>query len=444
MPILDCRPAIRKVLREAVRRSRSGDLTIGTAQDLLNPFDYTTLPYRLGEYLARLYLEALNILRWELHPQHAEDIAVVEGFWGLFTDVLSDSAKFTNRTNLDKRIEEFGRELKRPLSDYDVAYAIEFMDVGRDSLSIGSIKFVGPHDKTQSNWAKDSSWWPKDKSRTDSISIAYISTAGADHSRAREAGIQQVYDALDVLRVAALRGRSGDGDIDELLQWRVTGHWAARSRNNPTSRVTGWHRSFSPSVIDLSSAIQTGLNAVPLANIASGTLPADIHQRLLRAVRWISGSVVHEDHDHKIVDLCTALEVMLLPNYRHGGKGELIALRYHLLGGDLNPAGMLRFYEWRSGIVHGTSTRAIGLSDTWLLRLEVGTVLRRILEITKQTPEVETLEELIVARETREKLEELIFRCDERIYKGTGIAKIKAAAKTRLSQIAGIGASVKH
>ena len=120
------------------------------------------------------------------------------------------------------------------------------------------------------------------------------------------------------------------------------------------------------------------------------------------------------------------------PNYRRGNKGELIALRYKLLGGDLNPSGMLRFYEWRSGIVHGTRFGGIGLTDTWLLRLEVGTVLRRILELANQHPEVETLEQLIAVVETRENLEEFIHLCDDGPFRGTGIGKIRGAAKSRL------------
>ena len=54
MPILKCRPAIKKLPREAMTLSLSGNLTITSTQELPNPFDYTMLYFRLGEDLARL------------------------------------------------------------------------------------------------------------------------------------------------------------------------------------------------------------------------------------------------------------------------------------------------------------------------------------------------------------------------------------------------------
>lgn len=438
MPILNCRPFIKNLLREALGLSSAGKLTIGSTEGMPNPFDYTALYYRLGEKLARLYMDALNRLRWELHPQHAEDATVIEGLWALFTQVASDVAQFSGKSTLNQRLDDFGRQLKLPLSDFEVAYAIEFMDIGTNPFSIGPVTFVGPHDKTGSNWATDTTWWPRGPSHSGLISAAYTRVAGADYSRASEAGIHQVSDAIDVLRVAALRGLAGRSADDELLQWRMTGAWAVRAVGDSSPQVfSGWRRPFKPLVMDLGSAIQAGLKGVPFNEIVSNTLQPDIQRRLLRAVHWVSGSVVHQDHDHKIVDLCTALEVMLLPNYRGAGKGELIALRYNLLGGYLNPPAIKGLYDRRSDIVHGSKVGEVGLLDTWHLRLECDTVLRRILEIAKPSPNIKTLEELIATVETREKLEEFIHRCETGTYEGTGLGKIKGAAKALLKQVAG-------
>ena len=225
----------------------SGDLTITSAEELPNPFDYTMLHFRLGEKLARLYMDALNRLRWELHPQHAEDHAVIEGFWALFTQIVSDAASFSSRSNLSRRLEEFGRELKPPLRDYEVAYAVEFMDVGNDSFSIGPVTFVGPTENSAPNWATGTDWWDVGSSHKGLISAAYIRTAGANHSRASESGIQHVSDAMDVLRVAALRGLAGHSNSDELLQLRMTGAWSARTVDDPSAHVlTSWRRPFKP------------------------------------------------------------------------------------------------------------------------------------------------------------------------------------------------------
>ena len=183
---------------------------------------------------------------------------------------------------------------------------------------------------------------------------------------------------------------------------------------------------------NLSETVTSGLDALPVADLLGSALPRDIRERLLRAVMWISHRVTHEGHDHKIVDLCTALEVMLLPNYRGGGKGDLIAVRYYLLGGHLNPTAIRGFYSLRSSVVHGAEVDIVGALDTWNLRSESYTVLNRLIQRAKRNPDVTTLEGLVAATESPEQLTELIERCGKGIYEGTGIRAIRKAAESRL------------
>ena len=409
---------------------------IGPTEELPYPLDYTTLYYRLGENLAGLYLDALNQLRWELHPQHTEDAAVVEGFWALFTQIVSNAETFSSRSNLNKRLEEFGQNLKLPLSEYEVAYAIEFMDIGSDSISIGPVTFAEPTKTPAVNWATETDRWDVGSSHKGLISAAYIRTSGSNHGRASESGLQQVSDAIDVIRVAALSGLAGRTANDELLQWQLTGAWSARKVDDSSARVlSGWSHRFRPRVMDIGPAIRAGLKRAPFDEIVSNALQPDIQRRLLRAVQWISGSVLHHDHAHKIVDLCTALEVMLLPNEVGRTKGDLIELRYNLLGGDLNPAGIRGFYNRRNDIVHGSALRAVGVLDTWQLRLECYSVLGRILALANDNLEVKTLQELIGGLETPKRLEEFIHRYDTKHYHGTGIGKIRSVAKSRLNKV---------
>ena len=153
----------------------------------------------------------------------------------------------------------------------------------------------------------------------------------------------------------------------------------------------------------------------------------DVRERLLRATRWISRSVLHEDHDHKIVDLCTALEVMLLPNYYGGQKGQLVALRYWLVGGYMNPSGMLNLYEDRSDIVHGTVQGTAWAMDTWHLRGECVSVLANILKLAKDNPEVTTLEGVIATVEIPPRLDEFIRSCDRGVW-GSDVDSLKKCA----------------
>ena len=252
---------------------------IGPTEELPYPLDYTTLYYRLGENLAGLYLDALNQLRWELHPQHTEDAAVVEGFWALFTQIVSNAETFSSRSNLNKRLEEFGQNLKLPLSEYEVAYAIEFMDIGSDSISIGPVTFVEPTKTPAVNWATETDWWDVGSSHKGLISAAYIRTSGSNHGRASESGLQQVSDAIDVIRVAALSGLAGRTANDELLQWQLTGAWSARKVDDSSARVlSGWSHRFRPRVMDIGPAIRAGLKRAPFDEIVSNALQPDIQR----------------------------------------------------------------------------------------------------------------------------------------------------------------------
>ena len=68
----------------------------------------------------------------------------------------------------------------------------------------------------------------------------------------------------------------------------------------------------------------------------------------------ISHSLSHESDDHRLVDLCTALEILLIPEgRREPSKGTVIALRYKLLGGHLNASAIKWLYDRRNDVIHG-------------------------------------------------------------------------------------------
>ena len=102
----------------------------------------------------------------------------------------------------------------------------------------------------------------------------------------------------------------------------------------------------------------------------------------------------------------------------------MIALRYNLLGGGLNPAAVLWFYELRSRIVHGSQLGVAYSLDIWKLRLISYEVLDGLIRQAQQMPEVTTLEDLISTLMTAEKLQEFVRRCQMGIYEGRGNNKI--------------------
>ena len=144
--------------------------------------------------------------------------------------------------------------------------------------------------------------------------------------------------SLEKLRIAALEGLAAHDSPDGLLLWNLGGLWVTiKGTTNPIPLIANYQRPFRASVIDLGETVERGLGRVKTDRLES--LPYDIRNRLEIASYWISQSVNHEENAHKIVDLCTALEAMLLPGERETPKADKIALRYHLLGLEMKPVG---------------------------------------------------------------------------------------------------------
>jgi hypothetical protein len=66
------------------------------------------------------------------------------------------------------------------------------------------------------------------------------------------------------------------------------------------------------------------------------------------------------------------------------------------------------------------------------VRAECYTVLKRLIQEAKRNPDVTTLEGLVAATESPERLAELVRRCRNGVYEGTGISAIRKAAEWRL------------
>ena len=437
MEPLQCKALIRKLLTQGVKLASSGGLkgVPKTEDDFL--YEYTQLYFLLGKQTAALYVRALNELRLELVPSRADDPEVFKALWELFKEVVSDPAAYQRKGKLRERLNAFERLWESPLSAFQIAYSVDHLDLGSESISVGPVTFRTADENALAEWGVDEAYrssWRSEDSRVGSRSIAYTQVEAADRRLVFETGKPLVLDAVNVLLLAALKGFESRAEIDELLQWRLNGHWAVKAADDESeSSYIGYHRPFRPLVTNLSATVTSGLNALPVADLLGSALPQDIRDRLLRAVRWISHSVTHEGHDRKIVDLCTALEVMLLPNYRRGRKGEMIAVRYYLLGGFLNPPAMRRFYNLRSAVVHGAGIDIVGALDTWHLRSECYTVLNRLIQEAKSNPDVTTLEGLVAATESPARLTEFIDRCRRGTYEGTGIREIRRVAESRLT-----------
>jgi hypothetical protein len=209
-----------------------------------------------------------------------------------------------------------------------------------------------------------------------------------------------------------------------------------------------YHRGFRPIVVPMDETITKGLeNHKSWQYVLDGDLPEDINIRVTRAIEWISHAVTSNSLDYKLVDLCTALEILLLPDHKSGTKGELIALRQVLVGRGTSygPGFMLYLYEKRSKIIHSGTLEITSFTDYWNLKICCLQVLSNISSLSKQHPSIQRLRDLLKVVENADTLQAFIKRCDCAYDGGAGINKIKKAAEEQLARtLRGQGRSDNH
>jgi hypothetical protein len=434
---LFCRDNVRRLLQALLQDPDPQRIAAIVKQEPFPP--RVPLSYALGERLSTLYYNALNKLARELVPQHAPRDELGQAFWELFGEVAAEASDYRIRGILTNRLNKFAEEWKRPLKLFEVAYMIENLNLGTETFSFGQACFFTMKDDELIQWgvSKDRPIHSRIFDDFSNHCVATIKVQASDSSRAFETGLQEVLAGLDLLRIAGVRGTIYRL-WDEMFLWKLDGAWLARQIEDENESITqGWWRPFHPLIVDMAENIEKGLNPQNgnLQAIANKELPQEINNHLERAIRWISSSVTREQLDDKIIDLCTALEIMLLPDYNKGPKGQMLDLRHHLMGGTWEPGGILQLYELRSQIVHGSALNVSRYSDYWYLLLMCFEALRILVSHAKRNPQIQTLEGLIKNIETKEKLEDFIDHFKRGIFKGKLARQVKQVAKQRLKDL---------
>lgn len=402
-------------------------------------FDAALLSHWLGRDLAFELLSTLNSLRIELVPRHAEDWLLVNAFWDkIVYEAASNPQKyFDGSRDTFALIKEFGDYWKKPLSEYEAIYSIEYLKIDETPITLYGVEFFTPTSDVLLKKAiplLEVARWSKE---VKSLTLASVRVDAASNETALETGKEQVLDALNLMKVSALQGRAGKMPLDALVQWRLSGHFIVGPVDNEKSSeyVYGFHHPFSPAIIDLGNCIREGMAELGLHLL--GRLPKDINERITRSMHWITHSTTHESDDYKIVDLCTALEILLVPEGRRVvNKGTTIALRYNLFGGTLNPSAVRWFYERRNDVLHGNKLPVVTQTDTWHLRLVCYTTLSLIIHASARRSNVLTLSDLIATTvETQDRLTTFVKLADAGNYQGSSLPQLIEQAKRKLRKI---------
>lgn len=392
--------------------------------------------------LRRKYWHTLIALHRELVPNHMSSEDAYTKLWQLFKEVVLNTKRYQVRKNLDQKLSEFCEEVKKQLQTFDIIYEIKNFDVGDSSFNLSNVEiFKLTKDYLRKLDLKMGVSVLEGKIFEEWVgrSVAKTEVSVSDIDRAYESGISIVNSVLNTIRLAAVR-QSIAGLHDEMFLWEL-GDGISIPRVKPergTILSTSYHRGFRPLILSMDQTISRELEEQKTWQyVLNGNLPEDINTRITKAIKWISHAVTSSSLDYKLVDLCTALEIMLLPDHKSGTKGGLISLRQVLVGRGTSyvPEAILYLYEKRSNIIHGGALEITSYSDYWHLLICCLQVLNDIANLSRQNPSIQRLKDLLKTVENDETLKNFIERCNLGIYNGYGIGKIKKVAEKQLGKL---------
>ncbi len=441
MPELQCENVIRNLLRTAINYPSHTDLVnYVNSPETIPSWDllFLTIPA-----LRKKYWQALVSLHRELVPNYISGQDIYTRLWELFKEVTVNANDYQTSVKLKNKLSEFCEAVKKPLQTYDIIYEIKYFDVGENKLEYGNVEIFKLTEQYLNEIGAriDISELKDEYKKWVGKTVAKTEVSVSDINRAFESGFNSVSRILETLRLTAVWGRISQLD-DEMFLWEL-GSSITIPKVKPdkgTVLSESFHRGFRPFIIPMDKAIIKGLeDQKAWRHLLEGNFPEDIKTRIFKAIRWISNAVTSSGMDYKVVYLCTALEILLLPDHREGSKGELIALRQVLIGRGSSyvPEGILHQYERRSDIIHSGTLEITGYSSYWHLLICCLQVLSNLVNLSKRNPDIQKLVDLLKIVENVETLQHFIHNCELGIYNGEGINKIKKAAESRLKQVQG-------
>lgn len=400
-----------------------------------------TLFFWLGQDLAAEVEVALNKLLRELVPRHADNKPLVSAFWDdLLCEAAANSDLYLKQAQaLGDLVDEFGDRWKRPLVKYEAAYGIDYLDLGQDPIALHGVDFFSPSfEALAERRISVPDWWKLSDREERAFTLASVDIEAADSTTAVETGRRQVVDAIALMRTAALCGVAGKTLDDDYFRWKLSGYCVVRQVTAGPSQWDGrFCRQSKPLIVDLGHHIRQGIGDLRLELLSD--LPEDIRDRVFRSMYWLAHSATEEVDDHKVVDLCTALEILLLPEGpRVAQKGATIALRYNLLGGGMNPPALKWLYDRRNDVLHGNRLPVVGPMHTWHLRLVCYEVVKTIVLSSKGRPDVLTLEHLIGSVETKDGLSGFLKSAERGMYTGSSLRDLIKEAKKKLVRLGAV------
>ena len=365
---------------------------------------------------ADLYLITLDALREDLSVEHLTPSQLQNALDAFVISIVSLRDGQTNRQSETRRlINRFVTDVSQNLLDFEVIFGVNNISFSTESFIVGDVEFRQFDSGFAADWCGDRmgellTGVTRDALVNQAVGIVKVKAGTTLKARDRAAG--KFDRALNVLRVGVGYGTSIMIYDTQLLQRRDQ-HCIIR-QTGPDGGFVGraFNQGFEATDIELSGtfAESTKNFIAEVAAIYDGTIQGRLREALVRSLIWVGTSITRELYDHKIVDLCTALESVLTTEDNQR-KGEAVALRAMLLSTALgkpyrHPGVTHRLYDKRSRVVHGSALDECGESDYYTMRAIVEETILNILELIRTEASITRPSKLIEYLESTERLTE--------------------------------------
>ena len=371
--------------------------------------------FLVGE-TAKLYQETLQLLEEDSAVEHLTSANLRDALASFAVSLEADSETLRGGSARRERIAQFVAEIAQPLSTYEIAFTVDGMIFGDDDpLKIGEVEFRNFSSELAEEWDLESISspfpFPDDKMVARPAAIAKVQAGTLE--KALERGESDIDRALQVLRTSIGYFRPSLIYDSQLLQRR--GDLRVIRQLEPDTKLwKGWKGRRRPIDTELSGALLDSTRDFvrQLSPLFDGSIPPKLRDALLRSLDWIGTSITRDIYDHKVVDLCTALEAILSGSHE-GEKGEAVALRVMLLSmalgkGVRKPGDLLQLYVLRSRIVHGSELGESGKSDYYSLKSIAEETILNIIELHGSQSQLSRPYDVFTFLETPERLDKAV------------------------------------
>ena len=368
-----------------------------------------------------LFQQARAALVADSAVEHLTHAALRDALASFVLSLDADRGEIRGNRRRSERIDQFVAEIARPLSPYEVAFKIDGVVFNDDDcLTVGEVEFRNFSAVIADGWdleaTSDQSIFTIEKFIDRPVGIVTVRAGTLEKALERA---EEVLDrALHVLRTSIGYFRPSLIYDDQLRQAR--GHLRIIRQLEPETRVwRGWRRRTEVFDTEISGMLLDSTKDFigQLQPLYDGSIDCSLRDALLRSLEWIGTSITRENYDHKVVDLCTALEAILTTK-SDARKGEALALRVMLLSMALGtgfrfPGQLHQLYELRSNVVHGAKLGECGRNDYLTLRSIAEESVLNVIKLSDAQGPFSRPHDVIAHLETRDRLEKAASLLDQ-------------------------------